>query len=109
MTSGAASPTGRPRKHDLERVNRKDGQPAGDAVLREVGVLLRCHSRRFTVVARDRGDDFAIVLSNMPRAGTVTYAEPIKAIIEHHPFAHGAVTTRLGVATLPETVAAPTS
>jgi diguanylate cyclase (GGDEF)-like protein len=92
---------------NFERVNRKAGQTGGDAMLREIGVLLRRHSRRFTVVARDRGDDFAIVLPNTPRAGAVTYAERIKAIIERHPFEHGTMTASLGVASLPESVSDP--
>jgi diguanylate cyclase (GGDEF)-like protein len=92
---------------NFERINRKAGHPGGDAVLREIGVLLRRHSRRFTVAARDRGDDFAIVLPNTPRSGAVTYAERIKGIIEAHPFEHGTVTASLGVASLPESVTVP--
>jgi diguanylate cyclase (GGDEF)-like protein len=91
----------------FDRVNRKAGQAGGDAMLREIGVLLRNHTRRFTVVARDRGDDFAIVLPNTSRAGAVTYAERIKALIERHPFEHGTVTASLGVASLPESVGIP--
>jgi diguanylate cyclase (GGDEF)-like protein len=92
---------------DFDRINRKAGHPGGDAVLREVGVLLRRNSRRFTVVARDRGDDFVIVLPNTPRAGAVAYAERIKAVVERHPFEHGKVTASLGVASLPDSVTVP--
>ncbi len=92
---------------NFDRINRKAGHPGGDAVLREIGVLLRRHSRRFTVAARDHGDDFAIVLPNTPRAGAVTYAQRIKAVIEAHPFEHGTVTASLGVASLPESVTVP--
>lgn len=91
----------------FDRINCRVGEPAGNALLREVGGLVRRHSRRFTVVARDRGDDFAIVLPNTPRAGALTYAERIKALIERHPFEHGTVTASLGVASLPESGAAP--
>jgi diguanylate cyclase (GGDEF)-like protein len=92
---------------NFERINRKAGHPGGDAVLREIGLLLRRNSRRFTVVARDRGDDFAVVLPDTGRSGAVTYAERIKAAIEHHPFEYGTVTASLGVASLPESVTAP--
>ena len=57
------------------------------------------------MVSRDRGDDFAIVLPNTSRAGAVTYAERIKAVIERHAFEHGTMTASLGVASLPESVA----
>ena len=70
---------------DFDRVNRRAGQPGGDAVLREIGVLLRKNTRKFTVVARDRGDDFTIVLSNTTRAGATVYAERIRQIIARHP------------------------
>jgi diguanylate cyclase (GGDEF)-like protein len=92
---------------NFDRINRKAGQTGGDAVLREVAVLLRRNSRQFTVLARDRGDDFAIVLPNTTRSGAVTYAERIKAAIERHPFEHGTVTASLGVAALPESVTIP--
>jgi diguanylate cyclase (GGDEF)-like protein len=92
---------------DFDRINRKAGHPGGDAVLREVGALLRRNSRRFTVVARDRGDDFAVVLPNTPQAGAVAYAERIKALVERHPFEHGTVTASLGVASLPDSVTVP--
>ena len=92
---------------DFDRIKRKAGHPGGDAVLREVGMLLRRNSRRFTVLARDRGNDFTIVLPNTPRTGAVTYAERIKALVARHPFEHGAVTASLGVASLPDSVTGP--
>jgi diguanylate cyclase (GGDEF)-like protein len=92
---------------NFERINRKAGQPGGDATLREVGVLLRRNSRKFTVVARDHGDDFTVVLPNTPRAGAIIYAERIKTLVERHPFEHGPVTASLGVASLPDSVTVP--
>jgi diguanylate cyclase (GGDEF)-like protein len=92
---------------NFERINRKAGQPGGDAILREVGVLLRRNSRKFTIVARDHGDDFTVVLPNTPRAGAITYAERIKTLVERHPFEHGPVTASLGVASLPDSVTVP--
>jgi diguanylate cyclase (GGDEF)-like protein len=92
---------------NFERINRKAGQPGGDATLREVGVLLRRNSRKFTVVARDHGDDFTVVLPNTPRAGAIIYADRIKTLVERHPFEHGPVTASLGVASLPDSVTVP--
>jgi diguanylate cyclase (GGDEF)-like protein len=90
----------------FDRVNRRAGQPGGDAVLREVSVLLRRNSRQFSVLARDRGDDFTVVLPNTARAGAVAYAERIKSLIEQHAFEHGPLTASLGVASLPDSVTA---
>lgn len=75
-------------------------------MLREIGLLLRKNTCKFTVVARDRGDDFTIVLSNTTRAGAAVYAERIRQIIARHHFEHGALTASLGVASLPESVGA---
>ena len=91
---------------NFDRVNRRAGQPGGDAVLREIGMLLRKNTRKFTVVARDRGDDFTIVLSNTTRAGAAIYAERIRQIIARQHFEHGTITASLGVASLPESVSA---
>lgn len=44
---------------------------------------------------------------NTPWTSAVTYAELIKALVEHHPFEHGRVTASLGVASLPDSVAVP--
>ncbi len=86
---------------DFRRLNDDKGRAAGDEVLRETSRLLMKHSRSFTILARREGDDFAAILANTPKAGAVTYAERIRAVIERHPFAEGVVTACFGVAALP--------
>lgn len=83
------------------RINDDKGRAAGDEVLKETARLLVKHSRSFTILARRAGDDFVAILANTPKAGAVTYAERIRGVIEHHPFAPGPVTACLGVAALP--------
>lgn len=94
---------------DLDRfkeLNDQLGHAAGDDALREVSRLLQKYSRAFTVITRYGGDEFAILLVNTPKAGAVTYAQRIRSLIEQHPFTHGPLTISLGVASLPEDVAA---
>jgi len=90
----------------FKAVNDRFGHQTGDEALREVARLLLKHSRNFTVVTRFGGDEFAVLLVNTPKAGAVTYAHRIREVIEAHEFAHGSVTVSLGVASLPEDVAA---
>src|SRR5206468_2988152 len=85
----------------VKQLNADQGPALGDEVVREVARLLLKHSRSFTIIARLDGDDFAALLANTPKAGAVTYSEPIRGVIESHPFAHGTVTASFGVAGLP--------
>jgi diguanylate cyclase (GGDEF)-like protein len=86
----------------FKEVNDRFGHRAGDQALRDVAQLLVKHSRSFSIVTRYGGDEFAIILVNTAKAGGLTYAERIRAVVEQHPFAHGPVTVSLGVASLPE-------
>jgi diguanylate cyclase (GGDEF)-like protein len=92
---------------DFRRVNDRAGRVGGDALLREVGALLRRHSRKFTLVGRARSDDFVAVLPNTGTAGAIAYAERIRAVLGAHAFEHGPVTASFGVASLPETLCDP--
>jgi diguanylate cyclase (GGDEF)-like protein len=86
---------------DHRRINAEPATADGDEVLREVARLLVKHSRSFTIIARLDGDEFAALLANTPKAGAVTYSQRIRGVVESHPFAHGPVTARFGVAGLP--------
>jgi diguanylate cyclase (GGDEF)-like protein len=88
----------------FKAVNDRFGHAAGDGVLRELVRILMAHSRSFSIVTRYGGDEFAVLLVNTSKTGAVTYAQRIKGLIEHHPFASGTVTVSVGVASLPEDV-----
>jgi diguanylate cyclase (GGDEF)-like protein len=92
---------------DLDRfkhINDERGHHAGDETLREVAQLIAANSRSFSVVTRYGGDEFAVLLVNTPKEGAVKYARRIKDVIEHHRFAHGALTASVGIAALPDDV-----
>ncbi len=86
----------------MEEEFKRHCHRAGDQALRDVAQLLVKHSRSFSIVTRYGGDEFAIILVNTAKAGGLTYAERIRAVVEQHPFPHGPVTVSLGVASLPE-------
>ena len=90
----------------LKALNDQLGHAAGDETLQEVAQLLLAHSRDFTLITRYGGDEFAILLVETPKAGALAYAQRLKALIEQHPFKHGALTVSVGVAGLPEDVLA---
>src|SRR2546422_520383 len=73
----------------FKNLNEEHGRSAGDEVLKEVARLLVKHSRSFTIISRQEGDDFAALLANTPKAGAVTYAQRIRGVVEGHAFAHG--------------------
>ncbi|HXH81618.1 MAG TPA: sensor domain-containing diguanylate cyclase [Candidatus Tectomicrobia bacterium] len=76
------------------------GAAAAERTLREVARVLRHQSRRFTVVARDHDDRFAVVLANTPREGGLAYAERMRAAIARHSFDGERLTASFGVAAL---------
>src|SRR5262249_61548706 len=59
-----------------------------------------------TCVSPSGGDDFAILLVETPKAGAQIYADRIRHVLAHHPFAHGRLSASFGIAALPEDVGA---
>ncbi len=74
LTELCAASVGHEREHalgflDLDRfkiINDTAGHAAGDALLREVGRIVREHMRRSDVVARLGGDEFGILMVDCP-------------------------------------------
>jgi diguanylate cyclase (GGDEF)-like protein len=93
---------------DLDRfkaVNDTRGHLVGDAVLRQLGELLRAEVRSVDLVARYGGEEFVVLLPNTASDGGVSFAERLRIRVERYDFATGlspiAVTVSIGVATFP--------
>jgi diguanylate cyclase (GGDEF)-like protein len=86
-------------------VNDTHGHLAGDAVLLGLSRRLKPRIRREDILARVGGEEFAVVLADTNREGSLHFAEDLRQIIErepfnHHEMQHVAVTISLGVAAL---------
>jgi diguanylate cyclase (GGDEF)-like protein len=86
----------------FKQINDQHGHPLGDIVIRTVAQLLLNQSRKYTIVARYGGDEFAILLPSTPKAGAAGYAERMKRIVERYPFPSGPVTLSIGIASMPD-------
>ncbi|MDJ0865424.1 MAG: GGDEF domain-containing protein [Myxococcota bacterium] len=88
----------------FKRVNDEYGHLAGDAVLREVALLVRGRVRRDECLARFGGEEFAIVMPETDLDSARQFAERLRALVAQHPFVVGdqqvLVTISAGIADL---------
>ncbi len=66
----------------FKRVNDTHGHDAGDAVLRELGALLRALARGDDVPARYGGEEFAVLLPDTDLQGAHAFAERLRVRVE---------------------------
>ena len=93
----------------FKEVNDSFGHPAGDAVLREAGEVIRVSTREPDICARYGGEEFAVILPKTHLTGALAVAERIwkelAAKVYRLPAAGGPVerrvTASLGVAAFP--------
>lgn len=74
---------------DLDRfksVNDTYGHQAGDAVLRQLGLLLRGEAREIDRVGRYGGEEFMLLLPGTVLDAAVTFAERLRVAVERHVF-----------------------
>ncbi|NJK29246.1 MAG: diguanylate cyclase [Acaryochloris sp. RU_4_1] len=76
------------------------GHSAGDAVLKELGLLLRQHSRTTDFPARYGGEEFALLLPHTDKAGALILAERIRQVVAATLWRYRAVTVSIGAMTL---------
>jgi diguanylate cyclase (GGDEF)-like protein/PAS domain S-box-containing protein len=92
----------------FKHYNDRNGHPAGDAVLREVGRILREHCRNTDLPARYGGEEFVVLCAGVGWEGATTLAERVRKAIESHAFAFaadqplGCVSVSVGIASFPE-------
>jgi diguanylate cyclase (GGDEF)-like protein len=90
----------------FKSVNDKFGHPAGDAVIRAIGKIIKAAAaaRAQDLAARYGGEEMALVLPGTPRAIASAIAETIRKAIGAKPVVHEAltipVTASIGVASL---------
>lgn len=89
-------------------VNDTYGHPQGDAILRQVGGVIRSVTRGTDVVCRYGGDEFTITLTETNRIGAVLVAERIRKGVEEYEFVSGGKVLHIsvsgGVASFPEDI-----
>ncbi len=91
--------------------NDTHGHLQGDEALKEVARLLLASTRRADIVARFGGEEFVVLLPEVPAAGAAVVAEKVRTAVEGYPFAGrhtqpgGRLTVTLGLATYPQDAA----
>jgi diguanylate cyclase (GGDEF)-like protein len=105
---------------DFKLYNDRFGHAAGDALLAEIGRILRNTGsytdaliafRESDVTARYGGEEFVVILPETPAEGAVVKAERLREAVERTPFAQsetqplGSVTLSIGVAEFPHDAA----
>jgi len=91
----------------FKQFNDTFGHDAGDAVLREVGVLLRTRFRAEDIACRYGGEEFVVILPEAFLDDTRTRAEELREAAKHlhvspRGRALGSVTVSVGVAVFPD-------
>lgn len=87
--------------------NDRYGHPAGDAVLRQLGALLRASCRQQDLPARLGGEEFALLLPDTDATGSAAMADKVMKALAALAVEHGSsptapvVTVSMGIATWP--------
>jgi diguanylate cyclase (GGDEF)-like protein/PAS domain S-box-containing protein len=69
----------------FKHINDRHGHPAGDCVLRQLGLALSSTFRQIDVVARVGGEEFAVLLPSSTLAGAATVAERLRQLVAGQP------------------------
>ena len=92
----------------FKKYNDTHGHLAGDAVLKNMAVLLRQNVRKNDIAARYGGEEFALVLIETNKTAARFVANKLKKLVADYPFSfresqpNGKLTISMGVATYPD-------
>ncbi len=92
---------------DIDRfksINDQQGHPAGDAVLRELGKLMKGDLRGFDLAARYGGEEFAVLLPGCAHEELRARAERLRLLVKGAAFAGPPITLSVGAASSPPTI-----
>ncbi len=84
----------------IEEVNELHGHLVGDAMLREIGALLRDNIRKVDIAARYEGNTFALVLPETSHEGVVNLAERLCRELTQYPYTDPKTGNPLGIESL---------
>jgi diguanylate cyclase (GGDEF)-like protein len=70
----------------FKQINDTNGHLAGDAVLRQLGALVKQHVRRDDILSRTGGEEFGIIVPEIQKEGGVELAEKLRKIVEEAVF-----------------------
>ncbi len=98
----------------FKRMNDSHGHDAGDAVLRQVADLLRAHVRASDIACRFGGEEFVLVLPDVPLQAVELRAEEVREAISRMEPRHrgqplAGLTASFGVAVFPDHAGEPES
>ncbi|MEW6325614.1 MAG: diguanylate cyclase [Nitrospirota bacterium] len=91
---------------NFKMINDRWGHQTGDAVLKELGALLKRSRRTHDLVARYGGEEFIVILCQTDHNGAMQSAEQVRKAIEGHAFSAAdgrplQVTASVGVSSYP--------
>ncbi|MCD4785687.1 MAG: sensor domain-containing diguanylate cyclase [Candidatus Eremiobacteraeota bacterium] len=93
----------------FKKVNDNYGHPQGDALLKQLGGVIRLHTRPGDVICRYGGDEFTIIMIGTDRIQAVLVAERIRQAVEEYEYVLGSnivhITISGGVASFPDDAA----
>jgi diguanylate cyclase (GGDEF)-like protein len=70
----------------FKQINDKYSHAIGDAVLRQVGSILRSHMRQSDLVARYGGEEFVMAFPETPGLQAASLCDKLRGLIEAHPW-----------------------
>jgi len=85
----------------FKRINDERGHQTGDAVLREMGNLLREDLRGFDIAARYGGEEFAILMPGCRQSELSARAERLRVKVKEYRFSASPITLSVGGASSP--------
>jgi diguanylate cyclase (GGDEF)-like protein len=88
----------------FKKINDTYGHSVGDAVLKEVSIILSSSIREIDTAARYGGEEFMLILPNTDKGNAQNLAERIRKTVEQHVFrgVNNVITVSIGICGMPD-------